>query len=211
MNNLEQHLDSKLSDILPKLQSRFTKETTYFGIKTLKNPLDFWVYQEIIHSIKPDFVIEIGTAHGGSALGLAHMLDHINKGQVITLDIDQSRVSTIAKEHKRITFIEGDAKQLVQKVKQITNNGVILVIEDSAHAYDHSLEVLKLYSPLVSMGSYFIVEDGICHHGLDVGPNPGPYEAIETFMIDNKCFKIDHSKENFIITWNPCGYLKRIK
>ena len=57
---------------------------------------------------------------------------------------------------------------------------------------------------------HFIVEDGICHHGLDLGPQPGPYEAVEAFVQANRTFVIDRLKESFGITWNPKGYLKKI-
>ena len=57
---------------------------------------------------------------------------------------------------------------------------------------------------------YFIVEDGICHHGLEVGPNPGPYEAVETFVRMDRQFVVDRTREAYGITWNPKGYLKRV-
>ena len=87
----------------------------------------------------------------------------------------------------------------------------VLIIEDSAHTFDNTLNVLKRYSPLIKPGGYFIVEDTICHHGLDVGPSPGPYEAVEAFLEMNPNFESDRSKEPFLITWNPKGYLKRRK
>lgn len=51
---------------------------------------------------------------------------------------------------------------------------------------------------LVNPGSYFIVEDSNCHHGIEEGPKPGPYEAIEKFTKENKNFKIDRTKEAFL-------------
>ena len=85
-----------------------------------------------------------------------------------------------------------------------------MVVEDSAHTYENTLKVLEGYSRLIGIGNYFIVEDGICHHGLDVGPNPGPYEAVETFVAGSSGFVIDRSREAYCITWNPKGYLKRV-
>ena len=86
---------------------------------------------------------------------------------------------------------------------------MVLVIEDSAHTYENTLQVLNLYSCFTKPGDYFIVEDSICHHGLDLGPKPGPYEAIEEFVSKNNDFIIDRKKESFLITWNPKGFLKR--
>ena len=56
-----------------------------------------------------------------------------------------------------------------------------------------------------SGNSYF----SFCHHALNVGPNPGPHEAIADFIEKNQEFYIDREKEAFLITWNPKGYLKR--
>jgi cephalosporin hydroxylase len=86
----------------------------------------------------------------------------------------------------------------------------VLVIDDSSHTFANTLKVLWTYSPLLKVGDYFIVEDGICRHGLDVGPKPGPYEAVEAFVRENPDYAIDRDRESFLITWNPKGYLRRV-
>ncbi|MFH1135979.1 MAG: CmcI family methyltransferase [Pseudomonadota bacterium] len=58
-------------------------------------------------------------------------------------------------------------------------------------------------------GGYIIVEDTICHHGLDVGPDPGPWEAVELFLANQCSFELDRSRESFVLTWNPKGYIRR--
>lgn len=196
--------------LLAKMQSRIVSESRYFGIPTQKSPLDAWVYQEIIYDVQPDVIVEIGTFHGGSALMLAHLLDGLNQGLVITVDKTHKHVHTRARIHPRIEFFEGDACAVVPAVsRRIARATRVMVIEDSSHTYENTLAVLCAYSPLVTQGSYFIVEDGICHHGLDVGPSPGPYEAIQTFLCQNREFKVDRSREPFTVTWNPDGYLIR--
>lgn len=82
-----------------------------------------------------------------------------------------------------------------------------MIIEDSPHTYEKALDILEQYSALLSKGDGFIVENGICHHGLDIGPDPGPYEAVEQFVQHNDRFKIDRSKESFLTTWNPKRFL----
>src|SRR5206468_11839449 len=61
--------------------------TFWLGLPTQKCPLDLWIYQEMIFNIRPDVIIECGTANGGSAFFLACMLDLVNNGEVITIDI----------------------------------------------------------------------------------------------------------------------------
>lgn len=207
---MEENLDMPLGRILPIIQDGIMERTTYFGVKTLKSPIDAWIYQEIVFETKPDVIVEIGNAHGGGALLLAHLCDMIGKGRIIGLDLSHKTVPESVKAHPRITFIEGDACQNFENVEHlISDDERVLVIEDSAHTFDNTLNVLRLYSRLIKLGDYFIVEDGICHHGLDIGPEPGPYEAIEAFIKENVDFEVDRSRERFLITWNPKGYLRR--
>ncbi len=187
------------------------ESSTYHGIRTMKNPLELWVYQEILWESKPDFIIEIGNLYGGSTLALAHMCDLIGKGRILAVDTYHDHIVPEVREHPRVALFTGDACAMLPQVKAaIPSGSSVMIIDDSAHSYEHTLKVLENFADLVRVGNYFIVEDGICHHGLDVGPQPGPYEAVEAFIRRNKNFIVDRDKENFGITWNPKGYLKRI-
>ena len=88
----------------------------------------------------------------------------------------------------------------------------MLVILDSDHSREHVLDELRIYAPLVSPGSYCIVEDS------NVGGNPvyrdfgpGPMAAIREFLAENEAFEVDSEREKFFMTFNPSGYLKRVK
>jgi cephalosporin hydroxylase len=207
---MEYNLTTPLRDLLPIMQERIVGNSTYFGIPTQKSPTDFWIYQEIIHQQRPDVIVEIGNLRGGSALALAHLCDNMGHGRVVAVDIDQRNVAEIVRQHPRITLIEGDAQARFETVRAGIKPGErVLVIEDSSHTYENTLGVLRLYSALVPPGGYLIVEDSICHHGLPLGPLPGPYEAIDTFVAEDPRFEIDRSKEGYVVTWNPKGYLRR--
>lgn len=208
MARLEDSVMMPLMFALEKMQEKICTTSTYFGIPTLKNPLDMWTYQELITRALPDVIVEIGTFRGGSALALAHICDQLKNGQVISVDIDQKNVTL---EHPRIKFIESDARAAFDEVRERCKGAnSVMVIEDSSHEYHQTLEVLNAYSPLVTKGSYFIVEDTVCHHGLKCGPTPGPYEAVEDFLKFDKRFVADRDCEPYLITWNPNGYLRRI-
>ncbi len=212
MHHMEDHLDLPLRHVLQIMQDRIMSQSSYFGVKTLKSPIDFWIYQEMILETRPDFIIEVGNFCGGSTLALAHICDCLGEGKVIGLDLSHNNVPELVSQHPRITLIEGDACESFESVKAlIGDTASVMVIEDSSHTLENTLNVLQTYSPLVKQGGYFIVEDGICHHGIDGGPNPGPYEAIDAFIEKNKDFEIDRSRESFLITWNPKGYLKRVR
>lgn len=209
---LEDSTQLTIKELIEIMQDRIMYRTSYFGVRAIKNPLDFWVYQEIIFERKPDVIIEIGNHYGGSTLALAHLCDLSGKGRVIGIDTYQTIVQEPVRKHPRITLIEEDACLAISKVRRLINrNDEVLVIEDSAHTFDNTLNVMRTYGPLIKPGGYMIVEDGNCHHGLDAGPYPGPYEAIEAFMQENDSFVIDRSREDFLLTWNPKGFLKKVK
>lgn len=208
---MEESLDWPLSRMLPVLQEQIMERSTYHGIPTLKNPLDFWMYQQILWENRPDVVIEIGNYCGGSTLSLAHACDAIGKGRIIGVDTDHDRVPPEVRAHPRITLFTGDASEMLPTVEDsLQSYEQVMVIEDSAHTYENTLKVLEGYAHLVGVGQYFVVEDGICHHGLDVGPQPGPYEAVETFVTLKDNFLVDRDREGYCITWNPKGYLKKV-
>ena len=54
-------------------------EAHWMGVRSLKNPLDAWVYQEIIWETKPEVIVELGSRFGGSTLFLAQLLDIIGE------------------------------------------------------------------------------------------------------------------------------------
>ena len=86
----------------------------------------------------------------------------------------------------------------------------MLVILDSDHSQAHVEAELAVYAPLVPVGGYLIVEDSnIGQIRKDL--MPGPFEAIETFLAGTDDFEIDRSREKFLITFNPSGYLRRVR
>jgi cephalosporin hydroxylase len=85
-----------------------------------------------------------------------------------------------------------------------------MVILDSDHSQAHVAKELELFAPLVSVGQYLVVEDSnINGHPVYPSFGPGPYEAIEQFLRQNVSFSPDKSREKFLVSWNPNGYLRR--
>lgn len=208
---LEHSLDMPLRNLLKIQQQRIVSESLYHGIPIQKHPVDLWVYMELLYRHRPDVVIEIGTLYGGSALVLAHQMTLIGTGRVITVDHDHWPVFNAAMRHPRIQLITGDAVSVVKQVaSSIDQDEKVMVIEDSSHTFDNTLAVMNAYGPLVTPGSYMIVEDTICGHGLNVGPAPGPYEAVSVFLEQNSEWIADRDCESFVTTWNPRGYLRKI-
>ncbi len=188
------------------------RNTRFLGVPAQKCPLDLFIYQEILFDLKPDLIIEAGTASGGGAYFLASMCELMGHGEVVTIDITNTVVSP---SHKRIKYILGSStsEQVYRQVENIAKDKKsILVILDSDHSKKHVLRELKLYNKFVSIGSYLIVEDtNINGHPVNKEYGDGPMEAVEEFLTKNKEFEIDKSREKYYLTFNPNGYLKKIK
>lgn len=86
-----------------------------------------------------------------------------------------------------------------------------MVVLDSDHSADHVTKELSIYSQFVSQGCYLVVEDtNINGHPVLPEFGPGPAEALEEFLAGNGQFTVDESREKFLLTFNPKGYLRRI-
>ena len=188
------------------------QDTRWLGVSAFKCPLDMWIYQEIIFEQKPDVIIECGTCLGGSALFLASLCDLMGKGRVLTIDIDPPDGKP---QHPRITYLHGSstAPETVTRLRgMMTDQDKALVILDSDHHRDHVLNELRIYSHIVHAGGYIIVED-TNFNGHPVVPDfgPGPTEAVDIFLRENPDYEVDASREKFLMTFNPRGYLKRVR
>lgn len=197
--------------------SKVWRRTYYLGILTQQFPTDLWMIQEIITEIKPDFVIETGTYHGGSSLFYADILDRVNeRGKVITVDIDPriEKASTHALFRNRVHVIKGNSvfPEVIDQIAQIIKGGSVLVTLDSLHTKEHVLEEMRLYSKFVTPGSYLIVQDtNINGHPVYPSFGPGPMEAVEEFLKTTRDFEVDRSRERYMLTAYPSGFLKRIR
>jgi cephalosporin hydroxylase len=185
-------------------------DTYWMGVAVQKTPFDLWTFQEIINDIRPDVLVEAGTYMGGSAYYFASLMDLMDHGQVVTIDIVEQETWP---RHPRINYIVGSSTsaEVIEQVKSFINEGdTVMVTLDSDHTGDHVLNELRLYSDLVTPGSYLVVED-TQFNGHPIQPNwgPGPMEALEEFLSENDDFEVDESREKFLFTFNPSGYLRK--
>jgi cephalosporin hydroxylase len=183
----------------------------WLGSQALKNPLDLWVYQEIVVETRPDVIVETGTWRGGSALYLASICDLLGAGEVVSIDIEPLRDDY--PQHPRVTYVAGRSSTdpgVLDEVRAKIDGRRTLVVLDSDHSQSHVEAELDAYAPLVPVGCYLVAEDSnIGRIRKDL--LPGPLEAVEAFLARNGDFEIDREREKFLITFNPSGFLKRVR
>jgi len=188
----------------------------WLGIETLQNPNDVWIAQEIIVEVVPDFVIETGTRHGGSACLWAMILKEVNPvGKVITIDINPvpQPVTQLAIWKERVEFHQASSvdPDLVTELAERVQGKRVLVILDSDHRENHVYQELKAYGPMVNIGSYIIVQDtNVNGHPVLPDYGAGPMEAAHRFLSETSDFEVDSSRERFLFTMHPMGYLRRV-
>lgn len=187
------------------------RNTTYRGTPIARCPLDLWLYQEILTRVQPAWIIETGTYAGGSAYFLGDLCDTLGRGRIVSVDI---AAKPDLPAHERVTYLAGSSTDpaVVAEVVRLVDVGPVLVILDSDHSEAHVRAELDAYAPLVPVGSYVIVEDTNVHgHPALPAHGPGPMEAVDDFLATTDEFVIDEDMHKFLMTFNPRGYLRRVR
>ena len=173
--------------------------TYWFGARVLKSPFDLWLYQDLIGQVQPELLIECGTGDGGSALYFASLCSLIGRGHVLTIDVKPCQYND---PHPRITRVVGSsvAPDTVESARHSAMNHKTLVVLDSDHSYKHVTAELAAYAPLVSIGSYLVVEDTNVEETK---------QAADEFIAAHPEFEIDTEFEKYLMTFNT--WLKRVR
>jgi cephalosporin hydroxylase len=187
------------------------QHTTWLGQPAPKAPTDLWAYQELIANAAPDWIIETGTDRGGRALFLGGVCELLGHGQVVSVAEGQTNDLP---QHPRVTYVSDrpHSDTAAARVREITGGSQsAVVILGSRTDVPKTMREFDLYSPLVPVGSYVVVEDTIVNgHPVWPGFGPGPREALRRILAIHSEFVQDASAEKYGLTFNPGGYLRRV-
>lgn len=195
---------------------------TWRGHLIWKNVTDLFIYAEIVHEVRPTLIIETGTYTGASALYWADML-RLNDidGHVLTTDIylpsENPALMRDTPEWKgtielpvdeRITYmnLSSTSPEFLEIAHERAQGQKVLINLDSYHGYENVRAELDLLHPLVSAGSYLIVEDGV---GDLLYDHRGPLAASRDFLHEHPEFSADRTRERLEFTNCVEGYLYR--
>jgi cephalosporin hydroxylase len=188
------------------------------GSEMIKTPCDLWVMVELMQSLSPSVIVETGTHRGGSASFFADIARLLNLScRVIT--VDHNPKWAFEPETKGICSVVGYStdpatfKKVENEVRSQLRQfpGPVIVLLDSDHSEANVTAELKLYSRLVSVGSYLVVEDtNVNGHPSFAAHGPGPWEAVQAFLGRSSDFVVDAECQRYLLTLNPGGWLKRV-
>ena len=202
-------------------------QTTWMGEPVLNLPQDLFALQEIIYATRPQYIIEVGVAWGGSLLFSATLLEVLGGEKVIGIDIYmpddlKARLASHGRISQRLELIQGASTEAatLARVQDILGGcREVLVVLDSYHTHEHVARELELYSPLIGKGHYLICCDTVVeyipeqtHRSRPWGPGNNPKTALDEFLKQNGRFEVDARLQNkLLFTCNPGGYLRCLK
>ncbi len=178
------------------------------GFRLRKFPSDCMAAHRLLFRCRPQVIVEMGSAHGASALLMASWAPLIGLEQIISVDIQE-----VARPvHPQIRFIVGDSSlpQIVRQIHDMVGKRSCALILDSDHNAAHVRKELELYHGLVGKGQALIVEDTL----VDVlsfkkfRAGGGPLRALDGFLEKHPEFREAEGVEPYITT-NFFGYLVR--
>jgi cephalosporin hydroxylase len=215
--------------MLESTKPQYSYNFASLGRPIIQYPQDMVAMQELIWSVRPDLIIEMGIAHGGSlilsasALALLDYTDAVESGRsldpkasrrkVLGVDIDiRSHNREAIEAHPMahmIEMIQGSSvePEIIAQVHEVAKGYErVLVCLDSNHTHAHVLAELEAYAPLTSKDSYCVVFDTIIEDlPDDMYPNrpwgvgDNPKTAVWEYLKTHPEFEIDKSIDHKLL------------
>ncbi len=192
-------------------QSLAWKGTSWLGRTVEVAPTDLLAYQELISTVRPEWVVVTGDPDGGRTAFVASICELLGHGRVVAVVEGEGAPTP---EHPRVEYVVGDpCEAAVQdEVKAKVGSGRAMLLLGGPRHQDEVLVQFDAFAPLVSVGSYAIVEGSIVN-GAPVWPGygPGPNQALKRIGALYPDFMPDLEVQKYFLTFNAEGYLKRLR
>jgi cephalosporin hydroxylase len=183
--------------------------TSWLGTPISTPPTDLLAYQEILSTVRPDWVIDIGASDPGRAPFLASICELIGHGEVLAIrDTDDEAPPP----HFRLRSCTGAPLDpaVVDHVRGLVGDGNAVVVLGACTARDTTTAQFEAYVKLVQPGSYVIVTDTIVNgNPVWTSFGPGPTEGLKQILNRFGDFVADPEMEKYALTFNPGGFLRR--
>ena len=174
-------------------------------------PTDLLAYQELIADLRPDWVVETAAGESSRAFFLASVCDLVGHGRVLTVNPTPGDEPPT---HARLEHLVAEPTEAatVDRVKELVGDGSAVVILGSRAGRHDTFRAFEAYAPLVPVGSVVVVTDTIVNgHPVWPGFGPGPAEGVKQVLTRHGDFVADPDLQKYSLTFNPGGYLRRVR
>jgi cephalosporin hydroxylase len=197
-----------------------SRSTTWLGRRVRSAPTDLLAYQELLATVRPDWVIDIvpeaplpGSAGDpGRARFLASICELTGHGEVVAVGpADPPPDDAPA---ARLRSVTGDpaAPGTVAEVAALVGGGRALVVLGACRDRATTVRQFDAYEGFVPVGSYVVVTDTVVNgHPTWAAFGPGPLEAVKQILSAHGEFAADPEMEKYHLTFNPGGFLRRVR
>lgn len=187
----------------------------------VKTTEDVARYRQIIRDVQPALILEVGTFSGKSAVWFARTA----RCPVITCDVNLGNVSAetrTAGETAGVDFLLGRSTSpdvvSFMATRARATTGPVMVVLDGDHSGDTVHDEMVEYGPLVTVGSYMVVEDTLVRwmpwERQPQGPYRGsPHDAVDRWLASYPArWRNDIDLEDMADVTNfPGGWLRRTR
>lgn len=234
-NQKEMAEDLNLRQMALCLQSeaerhKYTYQHEWCGVPIIRLPDDIIIFQEIVWTSKPSFIIETGIARGGSLiLSASLMLMSQCVPKVFGIDIkilEHTKNSILSSPFSEyIETMESDStskdarESTANFISTCNNSKPGILVLDSNHTHNHVLSELNNLAPLLPAESLILVADTLIAEMPDDfysnrpwGHGNNPLTAIDEFLSANSNYIRDARwGQRGLLSEFRNGIIKKIK
>ena len=180
------------------------------GLPTGVAPADLVSLQEIIHQVRPDAIISVGTERGlvGFVDSTAHAVG-IDGARILHL----AHAEAAAPHSARITPLHGapdDPSSAAAARNWAATAEMVLVLLDVSGMEDVSPATLQAWGRLVSHRSYLVCLGSVFGQPWLGYSSRQHFKAIREFTAGDSPFVVDRSLTRQLVSTSPFGYLRKV-
>jgi cephalosporin hydroxylase len=187
------------------------RHTTWLGAPVHTAPTDLLAYQEILSGVRPDWIIEVGTSDEGRAAFLVSICELLRHGRVLSI---RDPAGDDPAPHPRLRCCPGAPLDPAtgEYVRTVVGTGNAVVVLGACGDRATTAAQFEAYADLVGVGSYVVVTDTIVNgHPVWTAFGAGPAEAVKQILNRHGEFVADPAMEKYAFSFNPGGFLRRVR
>lgn len=168
------------------------------GYRWQKNPRgkDHPRYGRFVYAFakhyKPDYIVEVGTDTGGTAVGWARALKENQKGKLICVDMDAYAQNTYPASVKlnldkvglpanQVELRSGNSRQVIPAIAAELKGKVDIYLVDGDHTFEGAMADIENGLPMMKKGGFILIHDVDRFRPMNEATDEHPTPVYEAF------------------------------